>query len=117
MQGRIFTVLMLSFLVGGCAALKGAARLPVDGANKNMVHSNFTPEDHEGCRELGNKVCPYFNNPLKSVRDSCVAHVLPDANAAAADYIFVAEPSTSVGGFNTKSPKATWYQCSNLDKK
>lgn len=112
--GFIAGVGLLAMLSTGCAGLKAASRQPVDGASQPMVKSSFAPEANEGCSELGTTTCPYFNNPFKSVLDSCVEHVLPQADAANADYIFVDEPSVRVGGMNTSAPVAHWYRCPAL---
>lgn len=111
---RILMAAGVVVVLSGCAGLKAAVRQPVEGATTPMVHSNFAPEANEGCSEIGSKTCPYFNNPFKTVRESCVEHVLGQANAAQADYIFVNEPSVKVGGMNTSAPVAHWYRCTSL---
>lgn len=104
---------LLVALTAGCQGIRINNRNDVKGAPW-LTASQYEPEDEESCTQVGQTNCRYWNNPFKSAQAACAEEQAPEAESLGANYIHVDEASSSVGGFKSRGPIATFYKCESL---
>jgi hypothetical protein len=117
MASRSLTLIALFGLLvsvtAGCQGIRLNNRNDVKGA-PGLIASQYEPEDEESCSEVGQTNCRYWSNPMKSAQAACAEEQSGEAESLGANYIHVNEASSSVGGFKTRGPIATFYKCAAL---